>query len=104
MQWGCVMCTVGTTCAASSSCCSYCGCRVFYDLADAFLEHPQAAVHVWGPGFEGYDASKPMRDNMRARYPCGTAKSADIVFNFLGALPFPFIPFISLLYLPLLPS
>ena len=59
------------------------GCRrVFYDLADAFIDHPQARVSVWGPGFDGYADDCTLQENLRKRYPCN---KIDIIYNFLGA-------------------
>ena len=56
-------------------------CRVFYDLVDAMLDHPQANVVVWGPGYEGWDDDRTVQENMNSRFKCG---DVDIHINFLG--------------------
>lgn len=54
---------------------------VFYDLVDAMLDHPDANVLVWGPGFEGWIDDDTIEQNMRSRFACG---EVDIHVNFLG--------------------
>ena len=56
---------------------------MFYDLIDAMLDHPQAKVIVWGPGYQGWDDSATIQQNMDARFRCG---EIDIHINFLGML------------------
>ena len=41
------------------------------------LEHPDAAVSLWGPGYEGWIDEQ----NMRSRFCCG---EIDLHINFLG--------------------
>ena len=57
-------------------------CRVFYDLVDAMLDHPDASVLVWGPGYQGWIDEDTIEQNMRSRFRCG---EIDVHINFLGA-------------------
>ena len=45
------------------------------------LEHPQALVVVWGPGFKGWRDDWTIQENVSGRFSCG---DIDVHINFLG--------------------
>ncbi len=49
------------------------------------VEHPNARVIVWGPGYQDWDDDASIQDNMRSRFKCG---DIDIHINFLGEEPY----------------
>lgn len=48
---------------------------------DAMLDHPDARVLVWGPGYQGWVDENTIEQNMRSRFRCG---EVDVHINFLG--------------------